>query len=168
LAIWQTNNSSRLLKFINPQESQLIEAATGLHIKFRLGGRNFPPTIYYKIFVHKPIIDMNAFSPRDYTKEGKQMLPLNLFNNLSPITTATEKISNLQYFKDGWYSRMENNPWRPVSDKIWDLRNNPDYNALLPSSNTIRFHHSAIVRRQDLEKRKREKRLSWMKKMYFY
>jgi hypothetical protein len=63
---------------------------------------------------------------------------------------------------------MENNPWRPVSDKIWDLRNNPDYNALLPSGKTLKFHHSAIVRRQDLEKRKREKRLTWMKKMYFY
>jgi hypothetical protein len=73
------------LKFINPKESQLIEAASGLHIKFRLGGRNFPPTVYYKIFAHKPIIDMNSFSPRDYTQEGKQILPLNLFNNISPL-----------------------------------------------------------------------------------
>ena len=38
LSIWQSNNSARLLKFINPQESKLIESAAGLHIKFRLGG----------------------------------------------------------------------------------------------------------------------------------
>lgn len=41
LSIWQSNNSCRLLKFINPQESKLIEAATGLHVKFRLGGVSF-------------------------------------------------------------------------------------------------------------------------------
>lgn len=93
LAIWQVNNSCRLLKFINPKEAQLIEAATGLHTKFRLGGRYFPPTVYYKIFVHHPIIDMNSFSPRDYTKEGKQILPLDLFNNVSPL--KDNRIGNL-------------------------------------------------------------------------
>ena len=41
LSIFKLNNSSRLLKFINPQESKLIEAATGLHLKFRLGGVNY-------------------------------------------------------------------------------------------------------------------------------
>lgn len=56
-----------------------------MYLLFNNLQRNFPPTVYYKIFVHNPIVDMNAFSPRDYTREGKQILPLNLFNNLVPL-----------------------------------------------------------------------------------
>ena len=32
----------------------------------------FPPNIYYKIYTHRPIQDLCANAPRDYTKSGKQ------------------------------------------------------------------------------------------------
>jgi hypothetical protein len=28
----------------------------------------FPPHIYYKIFTHRPVQDIGAYAPRDYTK----------------------------------------------------------------------------------------------------
>jgi hypothetical protein len=43
-----------------------------LTYRFRLGGSKFPPTVFYKIFIHAPVIDINAFAPRDYTKHKKQ------------------------------------------------------------------------------------------------
>ncbi len=34
----------------------------------------FPPNIYYKIFTHRPIVDMCANSPKDYTRaEAKKI-----------------------------------------------------------------------------------------------
>jgi hypothetical protein len=33
------------------------------------GGCTFPPVIYYKIFTHRPVTDMCAFSPKDYTAQ---------------------------------------------------------------------------------------------------
>ncbi|KAI8614772.1 hypothetical protein BC830DRAFT_354792 [Chytriomyces sp. MP71] len=74
----ESGNPSNLLKYVNPQESKLIDAASSTHVRFRLGGTSFPPTIYYKIFVHSKLVDMNSFAPRDYTKV-KQKLPIHLF-----------------------------------------------------------------------------------------
>jgi hypothetical protein len=83
-----SSDPKRLLKFISPQESQLVDAAAGIHIKFRLGGVSFPPTIYYKIFVHNPLIDMNSFSPRNYINECKQALPTLLFNKTASLPNS--------------------------------------------------------------------------------
>ena len=58
-----------MLRCINPREASLIDDATGLHVRFRLGGRLFPPQIYYKIYTHNPLCDVNAFAPRDYKQE---------------------------------------------------------------------------------------------------
>ena len=51
---------------MNDRQAQLVDPAAALCVKFRLGGPVFPPKIYYKIFTRRPVIDMNAFSPRDY------------------------------------------------------------------------------------------------------
>ncbi|KAJ3011746.1 hypothetical protein HKX48_006684 [Thoreauomyces humboldtii] len=72
----------KLLRFINPQEAALMDASMGIHVRFRLGGTTFPPLIYYKVFVHKSLVDMNAFSPRDYTsQEARRPLPVDLFGS---------------------------------------------------------------------------------------
>ena len=81
-----------------------------MHIRFRLGGRVFPPIVFYKVFVHHNLVDMNAFSPRDYTKQrNKQPLPRQLF--LKDSVHVKEEPEN-------WYVRYENNDWRPVSDTV--------------------------------------------------
>lgn len=58
-----------LLKCINPREASLIDAASRIHLRFRLGGCSFPPTILYKIFTHAPIADICSFGPRNYAAE---------------------------------------------------------------------------------------------------
>ena len=66
----------------------------------------FPPEIYYKIFTHRHIEDLCANSPRDYTK-----LPAKHTSHIKNDNLQEEDCS-------GWYRRIENNGWRPVSDRV--------------------------------------------------
>ena len=45
----------------------LLEGAANIHLRFRLGGENFPPNIYYKIFSHGLNVGINSLAPRDYS-----------------------------------------------------------------------------------------------------
>ncbi|KAG2488869.1 hypothetical protein HYH03_012664 [Edaphochlamys debaryana] len=74
-----------LLKVINPREAQLVDAAAGIHVRFRLGGTMFPPLVFYKIFTHRPLIDIGAFGPRDYANEVR-LTPAEIHNK--PPTAA--------------------------------------------------------------------------------
>jgi hypothetical protein len=51
-----------------------MDKAAGIHVRFRLGGSIFPPSIYFKIYTHRPVCDVNAFAPRMYSKEEKPNL----------------------------------------------------------------------------------------------
>ena len=57
-----------LMRTINPNEAKFIDAASGIRIRFRLAGASFPPTIHYKVFTNRPIQDLGATAPRDYTR----------------------------------------------------------------------------------------------------
>eukprot|EP00842_Homolaphlyctis_polyrhiza_P003575 jgi/Hompol1/4218/HPOL_003588-RA len=88
----EQGNAHRLLKYINPKEAELIDASIGAHLRFRLGGENFPPKIYYKVYIHQNMVDMNAFSPRDYTKtKSKQVPPRHLFNKQYELPKHSEQ-----------------------------------------------------------------------------
>ncbi|KAJ3053643.1 hypothetical protein HK097_003756 [Rhizophlyctis rosea] len=151
----------KLLKYINPREANLIDGAMSAHVKFRLGGITFPPTIYYKIFVHKNLVDMNAFSPRDYTAPySKQVLPRDLFDK----TGKLPEYADVPTAKGGWYMRSENNGWRAVSDRVWEERQQPT--TQIAGDKTTEFHHVKLMRRQEVEKKKKLKRLIWLQKMY--
>ena len=99
----------QLLKSINPAEAGLLDAASRCHIRFRLGGERFPPLIYYKIFTHGGIVDINAFAPRDYMKMKRDL-------KKDEIHITFDKPENDNF--DGWYQRIERNGWRPISDKV--------------------------------------------------
>jgi hypothetical protein len=62
----------------------------GTHVRFRLGGHRFPPEVYFKIFTHRPLCDVNSFAPRDYNFERK--VDVNASRN-SNACTAGETIS---------------------------------------------------------------------------
>ena len=64
-------NPKELLRTINPVEASLIDRASNIHVRFRLGGETFPPLIYYKMYVHNGLCDINSFAPRDYTVARK-------------------------------------------------------------------------------------------------
>ena len=48
-----------------------MDHASGLYVRFRLGGTMFPPLIYYKVFTKTAVTDLNAFAPRHYHSERK-------------------------------------------------------------------------------------------------
>ncbi|KAK9806769.1 hypothetical protein WJX72_002046 [[Myrmecia] bisecta] len=64
-----------LLKSINPREAALLDAASAVHVRFRLGGATFPPMVYYKIFTHSAVTDICSFCPRNYVAEGRRSVP---------------------------------------------------------------------------------------------
>lgn len=69
----------------------------------------FPPNIYYKIFTHRPITDVCASSPKDYTQLGLKEPVARQTINGWPL---------MQEHQSGWYQRMENNSWRLFCSKV--------------------------------------------------
>lgn len=148
---------SSMLKCINPREAELLDAAAGVHIKFRLAGEKFPPNIYYRIFTHRNIVDMCANAPRDYTKATTKRLPVEYVHNRGKIAEEDDT--------SNWYQRWENNGWRLVSDRVM---RHVDQDPVVYESTLKKqqFSHNKVVRRQDLERKRKRKKVEWMKKMY--
>ncbi|KAM7435649.1 hypothetical protein ABFA07_014441 [Porites harrisoni] len=148
---------SSMLKCINPREAELLDAAAGVHIKFRLAGEKFPPNIYYKIFTHRNIVDLCANAPRDYTQATTKRLPVEFIHN--------KGINAEEDNRTGWYERWENNGWRLVSDRIMkQVDQDPVvYESALKKE---QFSYNKVIRKQDLERKRKRKKVEWMKKMY--
>ncbi|XP_012782448.2 protein MFI isoform X1 [Ochotona princeps] len=140
-----------ILKYFNPKEAELLDAAAGIHVRFRLGGDKFPPDIYYKIFTHRHIEDLCANSPRDYTKLSAKHVSHNKTNEVQ------------EEDRSGWYHRIENNGWRIVSDKFWILGES----EIAQGKKESEFHFSKLKRRQDLERKRKIKKIEWMRQMYY-
>nr|XP_035120343.2 protein MFI [Callithrix jacchus] len=140
-----------IMKYINPKEAELLDAAAGIHVRFRLGGVKFPPDIYYKIFTHRHIEDLCANSPRNYAK-------------LPAKHTSHNKDDHLQKEDcSDWYRRTENNGWRAVSDGFWLSTDS----IVVEDKKESEFHFSKLKRRQDLEKKRKLRKIEWMRQMYF-
>ncbi|KAI9175913.1 hypothetical protein H9P43_006277 [Blastocladiella emersonii ATCC 22665] len=137
----ERTDSRSILKFINPNESQLIDAAAGLHVRFRLGGENFPPAVYYKIYVHRPTIDLGSFAPRNYA---------------NPLDVK----------KKTWYKRFENNGWRPIftMGNPYEMLNDPVY--FKTTYKKIAYPALPSVRREEKIKQRKQRKVEWMRKMY--
>ncbi|KAJ2998919.1 hypothetical protein HDV02_003894 [Globomyces sp. JEL0801] len=137
IKIRENGHPKQMLKFINPKEADLIDRGMAVHVRFRLGGVQFPPMIFYKIFAHKSLIDMNSFAPKDYTaQESKQMLPRTLFLNDKPL---------------------------PVKDAKGPFASNSIHQTELQKN---LFHYSKLTRHQDVMKKRKNKQLQWMRKLY--
>ncbi|KAJ3324296.1 hypothetical protein HDV06_000335 [Boothiomyces sp. JEL0866] len=145
IKIRENGDPANMLKYINPREANIIDKSLAIHTKF-------PPTIYYKIFVHKNLVDINSFAPRNYTlNECKLLLPKTKFTKVGELPEKNPE--------DEWYSRIEMNEWRP-SLKFTSLRVVPE------KPETTKFHYSQVCRKEDLLKRRKEKKLQWMRKLY--
>ncbi|XP_044139990.1 protein MFI isoform X1 [Bufo gargarizans] len=144
-----------LLKCINPREAGLIDAAAGVHVRFRLGGTKFPPNIYYKLFTHRPIVDMCANSPKDYTKQSvKQPLPRQVHNH--GVFPEEER--------RGWYTRVENNGWRLLAVRLPD---GLDEVTAADKKKRTPFSHSKLQRKQEVSLKQKQRKIEWMRKMYY-
>ncbi|KAI5271319.1 protein MFI [Manis pentadactyla] len=140
----------QIVRYFNPKEAELLDAAAGIQVRFRLGGVRFPPEIYYKIFTHRHIEDLCANSPRNYTK-----LPAKHTSHVKSDKLQEEDHS-------GWYRRIENNGWRPVSDRFWMSTEN----IVMGDQKESKFHFSKLKRRQDMEKKRKVRKIEWMRQMY--
>ncbi|CAF3953883.1 unnamed protein product [Rotaria sp. Silwood2] len=173
-----------LMRTINPTESKYIDSAAGVRIRFRLAGERFPPTIYYKIFTNRPIQDICANAPRDYTRPYLRLKSAvdsnNKLNRFPQQGLYSLNIQALLFFvavviimnliivldQEGWYRRMENNGWRPVAYTHLLQVNMDQYFASSDLKKPTPFSHSRMQRRQDVEQRRKQKKLEWLKKMY--
>ncbi|CAM9878137.1 unnamed protein product, partial [Chrysoparadoxa australica] len=125
---FQLSGDPRLmLRTINPEETDLFDKAAGVHVRFRLGGHTFPPTIYYKVYTHNPVSDVGAFAPRYYCI-GEQS-----GSDAPPKGTDRDREQSIRvgssYFEtklrdgcpNGWYERQDCNGWRPITIKTLAL-----------------------------------------------
>lgn len=110
--------------------------------------------IYYKIFAHGSIVDINAFAPRDYVQIKKE-------KKKATVNITFDKPEKDKH--DGWYERFENNGWRPISDKILTPYDNVE---LRTSNKPKKFHFDKTKRRELTAKEKRTNKLKWLKKLY--
>ncbi|XP_028826012.1 protein MFI isoform X2 [Denticeps clupeoides] len=143
-----------LLKNINPRETEIMDAASGIYVRFRLGGVSFPPNIYYKIFTHRPVVDLGASSPRDYAHEATKLPVPGQVHGHCPVAWDD---------RSGWYQRVENNGWRLLAGRM-SLLGDP----IIQETNGKRFefNYATVQRRQDVERKKKQRKLAWLKKMY--
>jgi len=173
-----------MLRCINPREAALLDVAAGIHIRFRLGGSSFPPVIVYKVFTHKPLCDVNAFAPRDYTVKpigaaaennhpspGRKKKPSRRRGRQRGSIVVGKSQFETKYGdaydeNDGsWYQREDMNNWRPVT--LGSL----EEADMLPEKRKVqkmgeRFHYSKVVRRQDKIKREKRKKREWLMKLH--
>lgn len=170
-----------LLRSIIPNESHLLDRASGVHVRFRLGGRIFPPKVYFKIYTHRPLCDVNSFAPRNYVSE-RPPDPLQLLNRSSTITPKPTKVQALRvgarYFgavvsttsingTTDWYRRDENNDWRPIASHMFDnIVTPPWFREVAHSSKPKPFHFSKLRREEDIKKARKKRRRQWMAKAY--
>ena len=185
-----SGNPMEMLRCINPSEAALLEASSGAHVRFRLGGQTFPPKIYYKIYTHQPMCDVNAFAPKDYTRS--KLLNMDQVNHHASSAREREAMEHLrarihvgksvfeakfsedaahEYLEyteggvpEGWYRRYENNDWRPVTLRtVRDAKSEAEQRK---EDIAERFHYSKVKRGEDSVKRQKRRKREWMRKLY--
>ena len=155
----EQGDAKELLRCINPREASLIDPATAIHVRFRLGGALFPPAIYYKVYTHAPVTDVGAFAPRDYTSH-LQPPPVVLHNHARPGEGRAEMMA-IAMEHDGWYRRSENNGWRPVAGETLG-----DMDTTARTSRPVVWHHDKLVRKEAAVRKRKERKREWMRQMY--
>ena len=142
-----------LLRALEARDGLLSDSASGLYVRLRLGGPTFPPLLLYKLFTAQPVVDLNAFAPRHYAADQRA---------LKQAGTEGTDVSL-------WYRRWENNGWRVVGGSLLtaDCRRALEAGVRTAQSQRPHYHHpNRAVRRVDAERRRKERRVAWMKRMY--
>lgn len=180
-----------LLKSVIPNEHCAFDRANGTHARFRLGGSIFPPKIYYKIYTHRPLCDVNAFAPRNYTEE-KDYDAIRA-NNKQSYWEAKQQTSNYattkatlrtpairvgsHYFDvavvtsnpkgtTDWYRRVENNGWRPiVTIHLRHVSKLPKWMVDFDATKSTAFHYNPVQRKVNIANKKKKIRFKWFMAM---
>jgi hypothetical protein len=181
----QNSNPYLLLRLLNPREGASLAAdpASGLYVRFRLGGAVFPPIVYYKTFSSFAVTDIGSFAPRDYARDRKAVqnaVHLNAdgtegspqpagLGQAGPLGSPSATVHASQALlhptdRAFWYRRCENNGWRPIVNDA--LLAAADPVAERTSAVTKVFHPNKLVRQMDVLRRRKGKKIEWMKKLY--
>lgn len=167
-----------LLRAIVPAETDFLDRAAGIHVRFRLGGAVFPPKVLFKIFTHRPLCDVNAFAPRDYSKE-KPKSNFEIYNK-SEVTVprSLERIRvGGSYFGtvvsttvgiDQWYRREERNDWRAISSDLIQEHFVPPWVKESRIKKIGPFHFSRLRRKNDVIMERKRRKREWMLKAYMF
>jgi hypothetical protein len=170
-----------LLRTIVPAESDFLDRAAGAIVRFRLGGGIFPPKVYFKVYTHRGVCDVNAFAPRVYAKEKmvdafqKNLQSVYIPKDLKKYNTGirvggsyfgTKVNSNTS--TDEWYKREERNDWRPIASQAFDDILTPPWlqEGAVKKKEPAPFHFSKLKRKTDLLKQKKRRRRMWLMKAY--
>lgn len=141
-----------LLRGVLGRECVLLDPAMQVHVRFRLGGPRFPPTIYYKIYTHGNVVDLGSFAPRDYHLER-----LNQENGIAVPGDYN------------WYQRIENNGWRPLAVRLKNTVEglaDEEMEKVTARKPTTNFHFSKLRRRADMERLRKLRKIEWFQKLY--
>merc|ERR1712168_962058 len=155
----KSDTAKTLLKFISPGDANMIDQATGVKVRLRLGVHSDQDgeklAIFYKLFTSRPVIDLCASSPRQYTHA----------NSKQPTVIHTKNKINMQLTAEEYYKRAENNDWRVVA---WDaLKSTAGAVAQSRLSKPQKdYNFSAQVRIENRHRRRKEKQRAWMSSLY--
>jgi hypothetical protein len=155
----EKSDPASTLRRVNPAEAAVAgDPSCGAHVRFRLGGETFPPDVFYKIYTHRPVTDVCAFAPRDYAASRG--------SRDGGAAAAAAAAGD----RRGWYARVENNTWRRVRDVGALEERENETTAVSARRESIRdaytFHLSPSARRDATERRRRERRVEWMRQLY--
>lgn len=133
---------AQLLQSINCGESYLCrDKSMNCYVRLRLGtpiANSFPPLIYYKIFTTMNVTDINSYAPCDYTQPSIKSINTDKYNIV--------------------YQRNDMNGWRILSNDIVQLN--------CSESRPRAYPHQKLTRQIDYNKRMKQIKMNWMKKLY--
>ena len=118
------------LRLANPAEARLADdRGACVHVRLRLGVHHAgtqrrepfsPPSVYYRVYTHHPVADLNALSPEAYFEDAKrdaEAYARSKSSSLARLEHAREeprRISDANANASHRYVRLERNDWRPL------------------------------------------------------
>ena len=118
------------LRLANPAEARLADDRRAcVHVRRRLGVHHAgtqrrepfsPPSVYYRVYTHHPVADLNALSPEAYFEDAKrdaEAYARSKSSSLARLERAREeprRISDANANASHRYVRLERNDWRPL------------------------------------------------------
>ena len=167
-----------LLHALAPGDSLVADPAQGLYVRLRLAGPVWPPVLLYKVYTRTAVVDVGSFAPRDYYEDGRRQGKGGRGGGGGEDGGGGTDVSR-------WYVRWENNGWRVVGGpmllemgggegggggggRVWG---GADEKGLSGGDGGGkrggRYHHpNRVVRKVEAERRRKERRVQWLKKMY--
>ena len=113
------------LRLANPAEARLADdRGACVHVRLRLGvhhagtQRPFspfsPPSVYYRVYTHHPVADLNALSPEAYFEDAKRDAEAYARSKSRSKSLEPRRISDANASASLRYVRLECNDWRPL------------------------------------------------------